>query len=135
MPRYRGESYRPMDQTQERDRATGTTYHLTPAPVWHAHQGHADYLPEGFAAEGFVHTTNDETHVLDVANRYYREDTRPFLLLDVDLAQVRSPTVYDDPARRYPHVYGPIPTAAVIRVRHVERGADGTCLRIGAEAQ
>jgi uncharacterized protein (DUF952 family) len=124
-----------MGQSQEPDRAAGQTYHLTPQPVWNEQREGEAYLPEAFADEGFIHTTNDELYVLEVANRYYQHDPRPFVLLDVDLTQVRARTIYEDPAHRYPHVYGPIDRPAVTRVRRVERGPDGEFLRIGTDVE
>ena len=50
-----------------------------------------------------------------VANRFYRDDPRPFLLLTLDLERTGSPWRFDDPERRYPHVYGPIDPACVHR--------------------
>ena len=120
-----------MDEQQLTE---GTTYHMTPEPVWREQAVGASYLPEAFAAEGFIHTTNDETHVLEVANRYYRGDPRPFVLLDVDIARVRAETRYDDARRLYPHVYGPIDRDAVTRVRRVSRAPDGSFLAIGEDA-
>lgn len=112
---------------------TGITHHLAPEPVWEANRDRPGYLPEAFASEGFIHTTNDETHLLDVANRSYRDDHRPYLLLDVDLAKVTARVVNEDAARRYPHVYGPIERAAVVRVRRMVRDPDGTFLAAGAD--
>lgn len=125
-----------MEQKESEDRADGLTFHLTPEMVWEAQREETGYLPEAFADEGFIHTTNDDVHVLEVANRYYRDDPRPYLLLDVDLAKVAATTVYEahDVARRYPHIYGPIDRRAVILVRRLERGGDGEFKSIGASA-
>jgi uncharacterized protein (DUF952 family) len=112
----------------------GTTLHLTPEDVWVAHRGRADYQPEGFAAEGFVHCTDDEAVLLEIANLFYQGDPRPFLLLDVDLEEISAPAIYEDEERRFPHVYGPITLNAVRRVRRVERTADGMFVAIGAAA-
>jgi uncharacterized protein (DUF952 family) len=103
-----------------------TTYHLVPAEVWEAQRDGPRYRPEGFAAEGFVHCTDGLDHLLVPANAYYRGDPRPFLALELDLDAVSAPTRYDDEARRYPHVYGPIEVAAVRRVLVAERAGDGT---------
>jgi uncharacterized protein (DUF952 family) len=105
---------------------SGITFHVTPEAVWRAHDGLQTYDPERFAEEGFVHCTDGEEFLLEVANRYYRNDPRPYVVLDVDLGAVRANAIYEDEARRYPHVYGPIERAAVRRVRRLERRADGT---------
>jgi uncharacterized protein (DUF952 family) len=110
------------------------TFHLTPEPVWLEQCLLSEYRPEGFGDEGFIHCTDDEALVLEVANRYYRDDPRPFLLLEVDLGRLSAPTIYEDDERNYPHIYGAMERHAVRRVRRVERSADGTFLMIGAPA-
>lgn len=107
------------------------TFHLAPESVWLAHQLQAAYRPEGFEAEGFIHCTDGEALLIDVGNRYYRDDPRPYVVLDVDLARVSAPVVYEDEARQFPHIYGPIEREAVSRVRRVVRGLDGAFLSIG----
>jgi uncharacterized protein (DUF952 family) len=114
--------------------AQRVTFHLTPEPVWSEHRGLNEYQPEGFNEEGFVHCTHGEALVLEVANRYYKDDSRPFLLLEVDLDQVSAPAIYEDDERLYPHIYGPIERQAVQRVHRLERTSDGTFSAIGALA-
>jgi uncharacterized protein (DUF952 family) len=110
---------------------SGITFHTTPEVVWRAQKGLQQYAPEQFTEEGFVHCTDGEALLLEVANRYYRDDPRPYVVLDVDVRAVCAPAVYEDEARRYPHVYGPIDRAAVRRVRRLERGADGSFIGFG----
>ena len=110
---------------------TRVTFHVVPEPVWSAHTGAGEYRPERFADEGFIHCTDGEELLVEVANRYYRDDPRPYLVLDVDLARLRAPVIYEDTERRYPHIYGPIEREAVTRVRRVARAADGTFTAIG----
>jgi uncharacterized protein (DUF952 family) len=110
------------------------TYHLTPQSVWLEQRLRNEYRPEGFGDEGFIHCTDGEELVLEVANRYYKDDTRSFLLLELDLDRVLAPTIYEDDERNYPHIYGPMERHAVRRVHRVERAADGTFVAIGAPA-
>ena len=112
----------------------GTTLHLTPESTWLEHRLLNVYRPETFAKEGFVHCTDGEELMLEVANRYYKGDQRPFLLLEIDLDAVSAPAIYEDDERLYPHVYGPIDLHAVRQVRRVERASDGTFTAIGAPA-
>ena len=58
-----------------------------------------------------------------IANRFYRDDPQPFLLLTLDLERTGSPWRFDDPAAIYPHVYGPIDPASVLEVRRFDRAA------------
>ncbi len=111
--------------------ATGLTWHLSPEPHWAAHAGKARYTPEHFAEEGFIHCTNGDERLIEVGNRYYTADPRPFLALQVDLDAAGSQAIYEDPEQVYPHIYGELDTAAVRQVRRIVRGADGAFLGIG----
>ena len=113
----------------DRSRAA-VTLHLVPEPVWRDHADAVAYLPEDFAAEGFAHCTDSESSVIEVANRYYRGDTQPYLVLDVDLVRVAAKAVYEDSEGLFPRIYGPIEREAVVRVRRVGRAGDGTFTRI-----
>ena len=106
------------------------TLHLVPEAVWEARDPAAPYLPSAYAADGFVHCTDGDPEMVAVANRFYRGDARQFLLLTVDLDLTGSPWRFDDPDRRYPHVYGPLDPACVIEVRRVVRTVDGTFVAI-----
>ena len=112
----------------------GITLHLTPEPVWLEHRARSEYRPEAFDDEGFIHCTDGEELLLEVANRYYKDDPRPFLLLEVDLGHVSPSAIYEDDERLYPHIYGPMERHAVRRVCRVERAPDGTFTAIGAPA-
>lgn len=102
------------------------TYHLVPAEVWQASDPALDYLPEGYAAEGFIHTTHDPVELAAAGNRYYRADPRPYLVLHIDTARVRAPIRIDDPGGRFPHLHGPLNRDAVLAVTEAARDADGT---------
>ena len=107
------------------------TYHLVPAAVWRATDPAADYLPEPFAQDGFIHTTHDPAEVIAVGNRYYRDDPRRYVVLHIDTALVRAPIRIEDPDRQYPHIYGPLNRDAIIAVSDAVRDADGTFRTIG----
>jgi uncharacterized protein (DUF952 family) len=107
-------------------RPTGVALHLTPSVLWERQRLGPTYLPEGFDREGFVHCTDGTDRLLVPANAHYRHDPRRFVVLEVDLDQVLAPIRYDDEARIYPHIYGPIDTAAVVGLRRAERAGDGT---------
>jgi uncharacterized protein (DUF952 family) len=115
-------------------RAPEVTFHLVPEDVWLAQKEESRYHPEGFSSEGFIHCTHGHNFVIEVGNRYYRDDPRRYLVLDVDLERVAAPVVYEDDERRFPHIYGPLEQDAVRRVSRVERAADGTFIAIGEPA-
>lgn len=105
-------------------------YHLVPEDWYRAQPDDAAYLPEAFGQDGFVHLTHGVADVMQAGNRYYRADVRPYLLLTVDLNLITSEVRYDDAARQFPHIYGPLDRAAIVAVREVERAEDGTFLAI-----
>lgn len=91
-------------------------FHLATADDWDART--ADhYRPAGLADEGFVHCS-DRHQLPGVIERYYqgRDD---LVLLTIDPAGLTSDVVWEDTTgrgERFPHVYGPIPLAAVVAV-------------------
>ena len=74
------------------------------------------------AEVGFVHAAT-AAQVPGVAARYYADVTEPLVLLvlDVDaLEAAGSPVRWEEtPDGVFPHVYGPVPVAAVVAVRPV----------------
>jgi uncharacterized protein (DUF952 family) len=104
---------------------TRPTLHLVPADVWGGRDPAAPYLPAAYEADGFIHCTDGDAEMTAVANRFYRADPRPFLLLTLDLDRTGSPWRFDEPGSPYPHIYGPVDPAAVLEVRRMVRGPDG----------
>jgi uncharacterized protein (DUF952 family) len=97
-----------------------------PAEVWSHQEDSTEYLPEGFDREGFIHCTNGLQELIDVANRYYAGDMRPFRVLILKMDQIASPVRYDDPQEIYPHIYGPLNTSAVVGMLDARRDEQGT---------
>lgn len=77
--------------------------------------------------EGFVHCSFSDQFV-GVANRFY-PDVPEIVILRVDPelldAEVRVEPAAEGGAELFPHVYGPIPTTAVVATTWWERGDDG----------
>lgn len=118
-----------------------TTEH--PRPVWHlAERAHWDEaLVSGsyvrstrgasLAEVGFVHCSYPEQLTGVVAAGYARA-TEEMVVLEIDVARLGEETRVrvepgdpgDPEGERYPHLYGPVPVAAVVRTRsaRVERG-------------
>ena len=79
------------------------------------------------AEEGFIHCSFDH-QVIGVANRFYA-DVDELVVLRIDPTGVAADVVLEPPfpgsIERFPHVYGPIPLAAVVSATPWRRSADG----------
>ena len=107
------------------------TFHLTPRERWAEQRTNTEYTPEPFESEGFIHCTDGEANVVDVGNRYYTGDSREMVCLVIDFDLVNAEIRYEDPQRIYPHIHGPLNTRAVVDVRSVHRGPNGSFTGIG----
>lgn len=107
------------------------TFHLIPAVVWADSDADAALARESLSDEGFIHCTDGADALIATAERHYRDDPRDFVALTIDLDCVTSSWRYDDPGSPYPHIYGPIDRAAIVRVVPVSRAADGRFLGLG----
>lgn len=107
------------------------TYHGVPSEGFDPTA--ASYLPSAYPEDGFIHTTRLLSHVAEVANRHYRDDPRPYLLLTIELDRIGVPWRYDAAGDDYPHIYGPLDLAAVVDVRTMPRAADGTFLPLAED--
>ncbi len=103
--------------------------HLVPAPTWEEQRGNATYLPEAYEADGFIHCTIGDGRMLAVANMFYTGDPRPFLALTLDPDRITSEVRFEDPDSVFPHIYGPLQTAAVTGHRTVDRDDQGRFIR------
>ena len=104
------------------------TFHLVPKDAWLASDPGAPYEAASLAVEGFIHCTDGADEMVATANRHYRDDRREFLVLTVDLDAAGSPWRIEDERGIYPHVFGTIDRAAVIRVVPAPRDPDGLFL-------
>ena len=92
-------------------------YHITSLDEARAAAGSGTYTPEAFGRDGFVHCSYRH-QVVATANRIFagRAD---LVLLEIDRARLTCPVVEENlegGAELFPHVYGPLPMAAVVRV-------------------
>ncbi len=105
-----------------------STYHLTPVERWDAADPTKPLGAPSLADEGFIHCTTGASEMVATANRHYRDDPRPFVVLTLDVARITSPVRTEDTRGIYPHVFGPIDREAIIAARPMPRAADGTFL-------
>lgn len=99
--------------------------HLCPAADWSTAGATAELRPASLDGEGFVHCSTS-AQLPGVVERFYAEVADQLLVLAVDTAH---PSVagtelrweppahpHADPDERFPHLYGPLPVAAVVEV-------------------
>jgi uncharacterized protein (DUF952 family) len=102
-------------------------FHITTAAEADAARVSGEYRPAAFAREGFIHCSYAR-QVAATANRIFRGRT-DLVLLEIDATRLTSPVVVENlegGAELYPHIYGPLPIAAVRRVHRFPASSDGT---------
>ena len=102
--------------------------HLFEPGDWRAAQAAGALRPPSLADAGFVHLSTPEQVHLPAARLF--PGRRDLVLLVVDPARLTDPVRFEpgvpgDPeAMRFPHLYGPLPTTAVIAVVPYVPGVD-----------
>ncbi len=94
-------------------------FHIVDAAVWAAAVSTGQYRPESLASEGFVHLSFAD-QLTGTLSRYY-EGVPGLVVVEFDPARLGHPVVVEDLAGHgaFPHVYGPLPTDAVLGVEPV----------------
>jgi uncharacterized protein (DUF952 family) len=88
--------------------------HIAPRDAWSAAVDDAEYCDVSLSREGFIHCSTPEQVLIPANERYRGRHDLVLLVIDIDL--VPSPVVFEDcyeSGMTFPHVYGPIPAAAV----------------------
>jgi uncharacterized protein (DUF952 family) len=96
-------------------------YHVTTLEEWEKALHAGSYTAPSLITEGFIHAS--EAHqVAGVLERYYR-GKKNLVRLTIDPAKLGSPLKYElapSVNEEFPHIYGPIETAAVTAVEKLE---------------
>ena len=104
--------------------------HITTAPEWASAQSAGEYRAPSLDEEGFIHCSTP-AQVVHVADWFYR-DVADLVLLCIDPERLTSELLWEPSADafagEFPHVYGPIPVAAVRAVVPWTRGDNGFSL-------
>lgn len=103
-------------------------FHLVPGEYYRDSDSSGPYRPATFDEEGFIHCTQGVDNVAAVGNRHYKDDRRMYIVLVIDPAKVQPEIRYDDAARIYPHIYGPLNRDAITEILPVLRESDGSFL-------
>ncbi len=101
--------------------------HVIDREEWQATSLAPEYRPPSFAAEGFIHCSASEAQALAVVARLFAGRSH-LLALEIDTDRLGSEVRYEPGAsgELYPHIYGPLETAAVRRARTLLSGPEGT---------
>jgi len=99
-------------------------FHLTDSPTWATSVAAGEHTGSTrgitLSEEGFIHCSTEAQWPATV-ERFYAT-AADLLLLHIDEARLTAPLVYEqlnDAPEPFPHVYGPIPVAAVVEVQRL----------------
>lgn len=100
--------------------------HIATAEAWGEARTAGWYRGDTLDSEGFIHCSTP-AQVLGVANLLFRGQS-DLVLLVIDPARLSAPLRYEgaEGGRLFPHIYGPLETAAVTTVLAFEPGSDGS---------
>jgi uncharacterized protein (DUF952 family) len=104
-------------------------FHLALASEWEAARRSGSYTTSTrgrtLADEGFIHASRADQWQ-GVRDRFYADVDEPLVLLVIETARLDVPVVAEpvpDSTETFPHVYGPLPTSAVVHA--LPLGQDG----------
>jgi len=107
-------------------------YHIARAGDWEQAQADGVYTTSSvgrtLAEEGFIHASQ-ASQVTRTANKFYRDAPGDLVVLVIDTGRLRAELRYEDVPGAdlpFPHIYGPLNADAVIAVRPLLPGPDGT---------
>lgn len=92
-------------------------YHITSSKEWNVAQARGKYEPKGFAQDQFIHCSYCH-QLLTVAHRFYKGQNG-LVLLVIESSKINTSLVEENlegGVELYPHIYGLLPTDAVIKV-------------------
>ena len=69
--------------------------HLVSKAEWDSKPPNQAYVPNAFSKDGFIHCTQGDLLLLDVANRFYKNVPGDFLVLGIDETKVTSPVKWE----------------------------------------
>ena len=100
-------------------------YHITPRADWEAAQRAGIYRADTLETQGFIHCSTG-AQVINTANVWF-PGQQNLLLLEIDPRQAGAEIRYEGLAgvEMFPHLYGPLPLAAVTRILRLEPDAEG----------
>ncbi|MEC3953912.1 DUF952 domain-containing protein [Nocardia sp. CDC153] len=114
----------------EQDTTPSTLLHICSRDEWESARAAGEYRTPDLPETGFIHLSAPyQAHL--PANRIFAGRT-DLVLLHLDPARLDAPVKWEpgvptDPeSMRFPHLYGPLPLAAVLEVTDFRPGPDGS---------
>lgn len=101
-------------------------FHIVSPEEWSAATAVGTYRPASLASEGFVHFSFAD-QVSGTANLHYR-DRGQLVVVEIDSDQVDGELRVEDSygsGTEFPHIYGPIPTSAMVALHPMHRDHSG----------
>jgi uncharacterized protein (DUF952 family) len=93
--------------------------HIATPAEWEAARAAGEVVPPSLAAEGFVHCSTRDQLPTTLARHFAGAGDLVLLVLDPDALGAEVRWEESHAGERYPHVYGPIPAAAVLAVERI----------------
>ncbi|PAU95490.1 hypothetical protein CK503_00035 [Aliifodinibius salipaludis] len=101
-------------------------FHITTKEDWKTFNNSGSFEPESLDSEGFIHCSTGE-QVEDTANRIFG-DKDEILLLVIDATTLHEDIKYEkdaDTGEKFPHLYSPLNTNAIIDKITIKAEDDG----------
>ena len=101
--------------------------HITSRAAWDAAAASGIYAADSLASEGFIHCSGASQFIW-VANQRFR-GRHDLVLLHIDPARLDAEVRYENReggSQLFPHLYGALPTSAVVNVTPLRPQENGT---------
>ena len=112
-----------------------TIFHITKRDEWDRAKQAGTYEAPSLASEGFIHcSTSDQ--VVRTANRLF-QGQRGLVLLQIETDRVEAEVKYENcegGQENFPHVYGPLDPASIVRVMAFEPNGEGSFVALSQDA-
>jgi len=95
-------------------------YHICTEGSWEEQSNSKEYIHDSLKGEGFIHFS-EEHQIEGVLERYFTDQT-DLLILTIEPSKIDEKVQYDKAPNDedYPHIYGPINKAAIIKIEQLK---------------
>lgn len=101
----------------DKDHEAPVIYHIVSQAAWDAHQERPTFEAASLADEGFIHCTAEPDMVRQVANRFYRDASGPFIIVCIAPGRLQAELRWEmADGHLFPHIYGPLNRDAVAAI-------------------